>query len=219
MESTEPHIPNFHTHFLTPGAPALYNLLPPYDLPVFAHQYLSAGIHPWFIDNHLEIYLNRIEDLLRQNNLRAVGETGLDKIKGPHTELQTRIFEIHIEWAQNAHLPLVIHCVKAHPEILALLKKHNFREPVIFHGFRSRWNVARPLVEAGYYLSFGPAVLKPSVFLEETIRLTPLEQLLIETDDSQVSIKEIFQAIKNIRQISDETLTAHLAQKFNVLFS
>ncbi len=219
MESTEPAIPNFHTHSLTPGAPALFNLLPPYDLPAFPHQYLSAGIHPWHIDNQIEIYLNRIEELLRQNKLRAIGETGLDKIKGPGLELQKKIFEIHIEWAQKAHLPLVIHCVKAYPEILALLIKHNFREPVIFHGFRSRWYVAYPLVAAGYYLSFGPAVLKPSVYLAETIRLIPLEQLLIETDDSQVSIKEILHAINSIKQISVEMLTAHLAQKFKVLFS
>lgn len=219
MESTEPLIPDFHTHSLIEGTYALYNLLPPCELPAFPHKYLSAGIHPWYIDNQLETHLNRIEELLRQNKLKAIGETGLDKVKGPDIQLQTKIFEIHIEWAKKAYLPLIIHCVKAHSEVYSLLRKHHFSGPVIFHGFRGRWDIARPLVEAGFYLSFGPAALQPSTRLIETIRSIPLEQLLIETDDSQAQPIEIFKAIKNIRQISDEVFIEHLTQKFKALFS
>lgn len=212
-------IPNFHTHIASEGGLFLLNLLPPFQVPDPQNAFLSAGIHPWYIDkNNLYVHLSRIEFLIREQKIKAIGETGLDTLKGADMKLQTLAFEAHLELAQNFHLPIVIHCVKSFSQILDLFKKHNFKEPVIFHGFRSRWQIANPLLERGFYLSFGPAVLSPTIQLIETLQKTPLANLLIETDDSPVSIKEIFSAIISHKKISGDSFAQHLNQKFKTFF-
>ncbi|MDK2908654.1 MAG: TatD DNase family protein [Bacteroidales bacterium] len=213
------NIPNFHTHNPNSPTDALYNLLPPFVLPKTPPKYISAGIHPWYIDDNTENNFKKLEYLIKTNKLRAIGETGLDKLRGPNLELQIKVFETHIEWAQQFQFPLVIHCVRAHSEVLGLLRKHNFRSPVVFHGFRGNWSTALPLIEAGYFLSFGPSILNAGAPLIQSVQLTPLDQLLIETDDSQVSIEEIFRAIIRIKQISEESLADHLSRTFNALFN
>lgn len=219
MNQVARNIPNFHTHNPSSLNDALYNLLPPFTLPEAPPKYFSAGIHPWYINNRLEDHLDRLEHLIKTDKLKAIGETGLDKHRGPNIEIQVKVFETHIEWAQKFHLPLIIHCVRSYPEVLSLLKKHKFKEPVIFHGFRGNWSTALPLIKAGYLLSFGPSILNATISLIQTVQLSPLNQLLIETDDSQVTIEEIFQAIIHIKQVSEETMVDHLSQTFKTLFN
>lgn len=211
-------IPDFHSHSLRPGTPSLFNILPPFQLPATSHAYLSAGLHPWYIDDSWQLQLEHLQALINGNHLKAIGETGLDTLRGPTLELQTRIFETHIAWAKECKLPLILHAVRTHQAISALLKKHRFTGPVIFHGFRSSWAVAKPLVEVGYFLSFGSAVLHPSAPLLETLASVPLSQLLIETDDAQTPIGEIFKAVALHKQITEERLLEHLSEKFHSFF-
>lgn len=211
-------IPDFHTHSLRPGTPSLFNLLPPFQRPDGTHIFLSAGLHPWYVDDSWQLHIERLNELFSNNHLKAIGETGLDTLRGPTLELQTQIFEAHIAWAKEWKLPLILHAVRTHQTILALLRKHQFTGRVIFHGFRSSWATAKPLVDEGYYLSFGSAVLQPSASLLETLTSIPLSQLLIETDDAQTPIGEIFKAIAYHKQISEEKLFDHLTEKFHSFF-
>lgn len=212
------NIPDFHSHSLRPGTPSLFNLLPPFQLPATSHAYLSAGLHPWYIDDNWQLQMERLRALISGNLVNAIGETGLDTLRGPSLELQTRIFETHIAWAKEWKKPLILHVVRTHQAIRELLRKHHFTGPVIFHGFRSSWAVAKPLVEEGYFLSFGSAVLQPAASLLETLTSVPLSQLLIETDDAQTPIKEILKAVALHKQIPEEKLLRHLSEKFHSFF-
>ena len=53
------------------------------------------------------------------------------------------------------------------------------------HGFRGNARVARQLLDAGFYLSYG------QYFNPEAVRITPIDRLLVETDESPLPIEEI----------------------------
>ncbi|MGC8864083.1 MAG: TatD family hydrolase [Bacteroidales bacterium] len=218
MNFQKTDIPDFHSHRLSAGAPCLYNLLPPFQLPATPHLFLSAGLHPWYIDENWLLHIDHLRTLVSNHHLKAIGETGLDTLRGPSLELQTRAFEAHVVLAKEQKLPLILHAVRTHHVIITLLKKHQFTGPVIFHGFHSSWKVAKPLIDEGHFLSIGKAVLNASAPFLETLCFTPLSQLLIETDDTQTPIREIFRAVARFKQIPEEKLLEHLLEKFYSFF-
>ena len=128
------------------------------NLPAF-----SLAIHPWDVDEawktKFSLLEHRIEELQTNNNISrlfAIGETGIDKLRGGTLELQIACFEAHLRLAETLEKPVIIHCVKAFEEIIATLKRCKFQQPAIFHGFRGKPELAHQLISKGYYLSFGP---------------------------------------------------------------
>ena len=73
----------------------------------------------------------------------AVGEAGFDKLTAAPMELQVRMFEKQVELSEKYRLPLIIHCVKAMDELLAVRKKLNPAQPWIWHGFRGETAAGR----------------------------------------------------------------------------
>lgn len=65
--------------------------------------------------------------------------------------------------------------------------------PWIWHGFRGNRQTAEMLVGKGFYLSFGER------WNADAVRSIPPERLLIETDDSQLSINQIAERIAAVR--------------------
>ena len=113
----------------------------------------SVGIHPWYIYDVEE----QLTDLKRQAMLPgvvAIGETGLDKLVEASLECQQEIFKVSAAFAENLGIFLIIHCVKAWDELIALKKELKPRMPWVIHGFRGNAVLARQLIRQGFYLSF-----------------------------------------------------------------
>ena len=92
----------------------------------------SAAIHPWRVKHS---NLTRLETLLKENRIAAIGETGLDRIHKDTFNLQLEYFEKHILLSEQYQKPLIIHNVKATADILKLHKKHRPSQTWIIHGF------------------------------------------------------------------------------------
>ena len=108
-----------------------------------------------------------------------IGETGLDKKKGnAPIELQKEVFREHIRLSELLHKPLIIHCVKAIDEILAIRKETRATRPWILHGFRGGIEQWKQLSRAGLYVSIGHQ------YNTEFIKQLPLQHLFIESDDT-----------------------------------
>lgn len=124
---------------------------------------MSVGIHPWHINDDWHDAIDRISDLATHDEVWAIGECGLDKLRGPHMDVQIDVMRAHISLAENVGKPLVIHCVKAFDQLLQLHKetaewcKATKREPQpwVIHGFRGKPEQAKQLVAKGLYMSFG----------------------------------------------------------------
>ncbi len=175
-------IHDVHTH--NPNAPvtAVYNILPQ-DFLNFKFQrdyFYSAGIHPWYIENS-ELQLAQLEEILeRQSNILLIGECGLDKLKGPNLSIQMDVFREHLSLAKHFQKPLIIHCVKAHQEVLVLMRQMQFNQSFIFHGFNKSLALALQIIKAGgsISLNFNMPEAKKAIYL----KALPKERVFFESD-------------------------------------
>jgi TatD DNase family protein len=77
----------------------------------------------------------------------------------------------------------MIHDREAHADVLRILREEGAPEQVVFHAFSGDAEMARECVAAGYVLSFsGVLTFNNAPALREAAAVTPLEQLLVETD-------------------------------------
>ena len=144
-----------------------------------------VGIHPWHTDNATDAHLALLSQCATHPQVVAIGETGLDSLRGAPLDRQTEIFEQHLHLAQSLRKPLIIHCVRTSQQVLAACRRLGVTVPIAIHGMRGNERVARQLLDAGYYLSFGPR------YNPATVLATPHDRLLIETDDSGHCIQAV----------------------------
>lgn len=159
---------------------------------------VSVGIHPWETSTCDENKLNLANKLMQQEHVKAIGECGLDRLKGASIERQKEIFEQHIDWANELNKPLIIHCVKAYSDILYYLKF--IRVPVIMHGFKGKLAEAEELIRKGAVLSFGERILNDEN-LQIIVKKTPLNQMFFETDSKPIRIELMYEKASEILHI------------------
>ena len=175
--------------------------------------YISIGIHPWnLIEAQANIQLQALTQSLQKERVVALGEAGLDRLRGCPLDVQITVFRHEIALAEEFHLPMVIHCVRAFNELLQLKKELHPSQQWIIHGFRGKEKIALDLLRHGCYLSFG------SHFQEEAVRAVPLERLFIETDESQESIEEVCRNIAKARRVAPEELANAINKNVREVF-
>ena len=117
--------------------------------------------------------------------MRVIGETGLDYFR---TEPEGRAaqqdsFRWHIALAKRTGKALQIHDRDAHDDVLAILAEEGAPEHTVLHCFSGDITMARECIERGYYLSFaGTVTFKNNKSLRNALAITPLAQVLVETD-------------------------------------
>jgi TatD DNase family protein len=126
-----------------------------------------------------------IEQLAAHPRVRVIGETGLDYFRtGPEgVGLQQDSFRWHIDLAKRTGKALQIHDRDAHQDVLRILAEEGAPEHTVLHCFSGDLAMARECVERGYFLSFaGTVTFKNAAGLRNALAVTPLEQVLVETD-------------------------------------
>lgn len=173
----------------------------------------SAGIHPWFLtEENAEEQWKWLLDAVHQPRVIAIGECGLDKLKGAPMSLQQQVFIKCIQLSEECSLPLIIHAVKCTEELVRLKKQMKPKCPWVIHGFRGRREVALEYLKHGFYLSFG------AFYQVEALRVVPMDKLFIETDESPLSIEEIYQKVANDGNIRMELLTESIRSNVEKVF-
>ena len=175
----------------------------------------SIGLHPWFL-SEFETNLTKIAGLCARTNVLAVGEAGLDRLCTTDWATQLYVFSKQIELANQANKPLIIHCVRAVEQIETMLKKVSV--PVVFHGANFKPSVAKSLLDKSYYFSFGTQLLKES-HAKQMLPNLPPERYFLETDDSSISIKEMYQRAAEIRQCTTEDIILQIEQNFKTVLN
>jgi len=133
----------------------------------------------------LDAALRVIEELARQPRVRGIGETGLDRYRtGEDGRVaQERSFRAHVQLAKDTGKALVIHDRDAHADVLRVLDDEGAPDTVVLHCFSGDEQFAVECVKRGYLLSFaGTVTFRNAPHLREAARVTPLDQLLVETD-------------------------------------
>lgn len=184
----------------------------PEDIPAVAYTY---GIHPWFLNenNHKQLILS-VENTVSHTDIIAIGEAGFDRLRGPSMELQRKVFEEQIAISEEISKPVVIHCVRAWDELLAVQKKLKPEMPWLVHGFRGNAGLAAQLLSKGMYLSFWfDFVLRPES--GNLLRNLPADRIFLETDGADVDIRRIYDKVAGDLDLQVDELKLIILNNFN----
>jgi TatD DNase family protein len=149
--------------------------LHPNEAPVIA---LEKG------ESALDEAIAEIAELAKEDVVRAIGETGVDFFRTSEEgrAFQEKSFRAHIQIANKLNKPVMVHDRDAHLDALRILDDEKAQQ-VIFHCFSGDKAFAQELVKRGWYLSFaGTCTFKNAQSLRDALQVTPLENVLVETD-------------------------------------
>jgi TatD DNase family protein len=197
---------NIHTHSnLHSNYPFIRNLTFPEAENIFSATekgLFSVGFHPWHLHEFSEESIGKLEKWAADSRFVVIGECGLDKNSLTDLDLQIEAFKNQIRISEQVQKPLLIHCVGYLNELFELKKQLNPHQRWIIHGFRGKPELAKQALKAGCDLSFGEK------FNADSVRVTPIERLLVETDESKLPIETIFAQIAEMKGVASEQLNA-----------
>lgn len=184
-----------HTHSIDKSSSKIRNS----GLGIQDAGFFSVGIHPWDSDGPIDLKLNLIKELALHPNCLAIGEIGLDKLKGPALDIQRKAFIEQVKLAEAANLPVIIHCVRAWNELKEIKRQLNPKSTWIYHGF-SKTSILNEVLNEGLIVSFGREILN-NVKLQSAIIDLPINKILFETDDAAICINQIYEQVSKLKKI------------------
>lgn len=175
---TDMFVTDIHTHHLPdlPGS-AVYCL--PLGMSTLPPEHLcSVGIHPWNTVDSIGEMVEWVIEMARYDSVVAIGETGLDKLRGAPLPEQEKLFLQHVDISEEQGKPVIIHLVRCAEQLLQIRRRVSPRMPWAIHGFRGNAVYARELLDKGLFLSFG------ANFCPDAMLAAGLDRVLLETDES-----------------------------------
>ncbi|MEC1564072.1 TatD family hydrolase [Bacillus velezensis] len=145
--------------------------------------------------------------------VKYLGEVGLDYSKQHYRnrDEQIKIFRYICQRASIEKKVMSIHSRNAEKDVLEILLEENVKFAV-FHWYTGSMKTLTEILDAGYYLSLNPSMLR-SKKGKEIIKSMPLERILIETDGPYGSIgkqkivpkdiPEVYSAFERILEVED----------------
>lgn len=180
--------------------------------------FFSAGLHPWHIEKvKPERCLLQIEQAVRSKNMLAVGECGLDRSIPIDFALQEWCFKQQVSIAEDHRKALIIHCVRAYPDLIKHKKAGNSDLPWIIHGYNGNPETTMSLIRHRFYFSVGERLLNDKA-KHDILRVIPPDRLFLETDESKVSIADIYLIAAQILMIDENQLVQIIANNFKNIF-
>jgi TatD DNase family protein len=170
--------------------------------------HIAQGLHPWCAEAETE--LGRLLPYLEK--AQALGEVGLDFFRARTPEdrdRQLRVLRLQLEWARQLDLPVVLHCVRAHKELMLEVKGLR----VCVHGFLGSLEEARRWLELGAVLSLGPHARGR----EDLMRFLPLDRVLLESDAPSrgarlLDVVSVWRAWRGHQPLQEEHIEANLVR-------
>jgi len=152
----------------------------------------SAGVHPQNANEYCFVESEAaLREMAAHPQVCAIGEIGLDflydethpQYPGATRDVQEKVLRAQLDLAVELQMPVVLHNRAADDALLSLAKQYSGRLNGVFHCFGSSVEVARKLLDFGFYLGFtGLVTFKNAPEVREAALLCPLDRLLIETD-------------------------------------
>lgn len=185
------------------------------------------GIHPHDADSYTDEVEEKLIELAKDKNVRAIGEIGLDYFyDNSPRDIQIEIFKRQIELANKLKLPVAIHSRDASGDTFEIVKnaKEKYPEMVfLIHCYSQSVELMYEYIKLGCYIALGGVVtFKNSKIAKEVAKKVPIDKLLLETDcpylapvpmrgkrNEPMFIKYTAKEIADIRGISVEELIAH----------
>lgn len=150
---------------------------------------VALGIHPQLLPvldpRDDERHLDRLEALLARGAATAIGECGLDgpSISGAPMERQVAVLRAQLSLARRFGLPVLLHCLRAHDPLLALLGEESLPAGGVLHSYSGSAEQVRAYLRYPLHFSMaGPITYERARKPVLAVRAIPRERLLVETD-------------------------------------
>ena len=180
--------------------------------------YYSVGVHPMRLAEGKPVDWTAFRACLSREGVLAVGECGLDRRLPLPLREQEEAFRRQAEMAEEVRLPVVIHCVRAFPELMKIRRDGHFAMPWLIHGYNNNGQILRRLLDSGFRISLGNALLHPASNASLLLPEIPLERLFLETDDRATEIRSVYEAAALRLGMGMEPLKQQLWTNFNNVF-
>ena len=175
------------------------------------------------------------KNLAQSKKVVAIGEIGLDYKQEyvSFKEKQKEVFLQQLDLAKELALPVIFHCRMAHNDLIEILSRYSLTG--VMHCFTGTWQEAEKYLKMGLYLGFNGIIFKFNV--DEVIRRTPLDKILIETDcpyltplpaetlakagplrNEPIYVKYVAERIAKIKNLDYEEITEITTQNAKKLF-
>lgn len=153
----------------------------------------AYGLHPWKLKTRSGEWLERLRHHLT-NSRSSIGECGLDLwLRDADIDDQISVFRQHLQLSRDTGKPLTVHCLKAWPQLLALLEESPPIPPFFLHSFSGPAHLIKSLCRKGAHFSFSGYFLHPRKHKAlQTFRLIPAERLHGETDAPDMTAPDEF---------------------------
>lgn len=209
---------NLHTHRYS-NNPDICEIVNRYPYEEIDVPYFSTGIHPWYIqEDKIAEHLAIIEERLQLPNCLALGECGLDKRIEIPLALQTEVFEKQLILAKKYKKPVILHLVAAFQELIEVTERLQPGVPMVVHGFSKNTQVAKQLLEKGFYLSFGKYLLR-NPELSAVLAAVPDGSFFLETDTMEESLAEVYAKAAEARNTAIKEIENIVSNNFKTVFS
>lgn len=192
----------------------------------YESMWATVGLHPHEVVSISDpAYLRQeLKRLAKYSSVVGLGETGFDFYYNDKEVLyswQRKLFQVHIELAQELQLPLIIHTRDAFPETYELLSQYQDLT-VIYHCFTGSPYWVDRLLSLPHisYFSFSGLITfkKKTENIQEAVKVVPEDRILVETDSPYLApepfrgkqnqplyIQYMIEKIAHIRGCSVET--------------
>ncbi len=202
----------------------------------YPNVYAAVGVHPSDVKKMDEDDFNKIEKLLSNPKVVAVGEIGLDYYWEKDINEKKRQIEYFIKFinlANKHNLPIVIHSRDAINDTYEVLNNNKVNKGGILHCYPAGKEYVERFTKLGFYFGIGGVLtFKNSRVLKEAVEVMPLDCILLETDAPYLTpvpfrgtenhskyLPYVAKELANIRKISIEELEKITTNNFDLLFS
>ena len=179
--------------------------------------YATVGFHPTDIKKYNDDMEKCLEEMTKNEKVRAIGEIGLDYhwMEDPK-EKQEEIFRRQMELAGRTSLPVVIHTRDAMEDTLRILDDYKDIRGIM-HCYPGSYETAKQLMDRYFFGISGVLTFKNNRVTKEFVQKIPLEKIIIETDcpylapepfrgkrNEPLYVKYVAEEIARIKEISLE---------------
>ena len=193
--------------------------------------YAAVGLHPIYAKDGFQY--EKYKTLAGSEKVLAIGEIGLD-YKSEYSsfkEKQRTVLCRQLELAKELDSPIIFHCRAAHSDLIEILTNYsstNYSLTGVIHCFTGTWEQAKKYLNMGFYIGFNGIIFK--LDLDEIIKKTPLDRILIETDcpyltppqeqgrNEPLYVKHVAKKIAQIKSQSYEEITKTTTENAKKLF-
>ena len=182
----------------------------------------AIGIHPWNIEKVNENTFKIIEDIIKDNKIKILGEIGLDKKFHPETfEKQKEIFEKFLNLAIEYDLNLNLHTPNASNDVFDLLIKYDIKK-AYFHWYSGDEKLLEEIIDKGYFIGINVATIVNEKY-KKYIEIANIENIITEYDGPYNykgiilhpdMLKDLYKLISDIKRVSLKELSNIIKNNF-----